>query len=253
MKQQGANTVKALLEALEDYPKDCMIALFDELQGFLGIGFKLEPVTIDNCQTKQIVLKQRENNQLYDVQAFIGYLNKFPLEAQILMRNQQGEPSPIYVCVDGEKSSKTKWLVTCTQEDYDRFFNTETDNQKEKALALLKEKDLKSDNPTISMIYQYISEQNNIIIFKHILEKERTITESMQFCMNKASEIKTDNFVMVSDEQGFQWILDYFTLEEVKIKPIQATLQTSKPKKQPSEKPKKAKKEEEQISLFDMA
>lgn len=108
MKEQGVNTVKELLAVLENYPKDCMIALFDELQGFVGIGFKLEPVTIDNCQTKQIVLKQRENNQIYDVQAFIGYLHKFPIDAYILMRNQQGEPSPIYVCIDGDKKSQTK-------------------------------------------------------------------------------------------------------------------------------------------------
>lgn len=126
---------------------------------------------------------------------------------------------------------------------------------KEQALEKMLKEMEKEHSSAEDAIHNWLCDQENTDLFAGILEKDKSIKEAVQYCMQKAREKKTGNVAMIDDETVFRWVAKYFTGKKIKVQKVAGSVEVAaaKPKKKVAVKSdkKEVKDDTEQISLFD--
>lgn len=124
---------------------------------------------------------------------------------------------------------------------------------KEKALAKMLEEMNQEHSSTEDTIHNWLCDQDDEELFAGILDKKKSIKESVLYCGSQARELAMRGVAMVEDAQVFEWVQTFFKTPDIAFdKPNlqDVTKSASKPKR-----PKKAKKatvpEGEQLDLLD--
>ncbi|HAQ6936844.1 TPA: hypothetical protein IX541_002796 [Enterococcus faecium] len=107
-----------------------------------------------------------------------------------------------------------------------------------------------SKNPTETRLAGWLEQQEDSELLIGVLKEEKSLSELVQFCIQKASASKgKQSAMMVSDEVVFQWVREYYTtdIEMKNSSSVKGTMQTT-PTPQVIETERKE--EEQQISLF---
>jgi len=134
------------------------------------------------------------------------------------------------------------------------------ENLKEKAFEkMLKELET-SHTSAIDAIHNFLCDQEDEKIFEGIMKEDRTIYGSLRYAAQKAKAQATDGCAVVSDKDVFDWVIEYFTVEETpEVSSAPARVEVAKTKeevkpiaKKPEGKPA-AKHEDSanQLSIFD--
>lgn len=116
--------------------------------------------------------------------------------------------------------------------------------------------------PAEHEIHNWLCKQDDEELLKGIIEKNKSIKESMRFCVKKARDIKNDGVAVTTDQTVFDWVKEYYTTETEEIEEISVEVATAKeePPEEELEKeerafkiiPTKKEKEQGQMSLFDL-
>lgn len=112
------------------------------------------------------------------------------------------------------------------------------------------------------VIHNYLCNQSDDVLFSGILTKGKSINSAMSYVYQKAKEKEENNMAMISDDQVFSWVKDYFTKKDIKVDPIKQSvrvatsnapapesIQAVKPKSKPIKEHKSI--NDDQINLFD--
>lgn len=132
------------------------------------------------------------------------------------------------------------------------------DKALEKMLGEMNEKHSYAED----VIHNHLCNQSDDVLFSGILTKGKSINGAMLFVYQKAKEQSENNMAMISDDQVFSWVKDYFTKKDIKVEPIKqsvrvATSNAPAPESiqavKPKAKPKKEHKSinDDQLNLFD--
>jgi phosphopantothenoylcysteine synthetase/decarboxylase len=98
------------------------------------------------------------------------------------------------------------------------------------------------NNPYVQVVGNFLLQnlKKNPNAAEKILNKDKSILKSLDAMRKEAEKVKVGNCAVLTDEQGFAVVLDYFEIKEsVEVKP--------KPKKVPKE----TKNDVDQPTLFD--
>lgn len=131
---------------------------------------------------------------------------------------------------------------------------TITDIQIQQTCLSLFEKELKKNNPTELIIYEWLRKKNEIAMYQNIIEHKHTLKQATQFCTVKAKAIaEKEQTLMVDDDTVFSWVEEYFMSIPNKIKNDEkkdiGTMKVAPKKDKEDDKKRKG---EEQLSLFDL-
>lgn len=85
------------------------------------------------------------------------------------------------------------------------------DELKEKALAKMLKEMEKNHGPAEDAIHNWLSDQDDDELFKGILDDNKSIKKSLEFCAKKAQKHKSGNCAMVDNKTVFGWVRKYFT------------------------------------------
>lgn len=96
-------------------------------------------------------------------------------------------------------------------------------------------------------IHNWLCNQDDDLLAKGILKIDRTINGALNFCTQKASELKNGNVAMIDDTTVFSWVKEYFLLDKIDIKKVSAKVKISSEKSEPVE--KKVKKKTDTVSI----
>ena len=111
---------------------------------------------------------------------------------------------------------------------------------KEKALDKMLGEMNQDHTSTEDAIHNWLCNQNDAALFQGILTKGKSIRESVEFCGSKARELAIKGVAMVSDDDVFAWVREYFVTKDIKFdKPTMSTATSNN--KPAVEQPKKAK------------
>lgn len=131
---------------------------------------------------------------------------------------------------------------------------TITDIQIQQTCLSLFEKELKKNNPTELIIYEWLRKKNEKAMYQNIIEHKHTLKQATQFCTVKAKAIaEKEQTLMVDDDTVFSWVEEYFMSIPNKIKNDEkkdiGTMKVAPKKDKEDDKKRKG---EEQLSLFDL-
>lgn len=123
---------------------------------------------------------------------------------------------------------------------------------KEKALDKMLVEMNQAHSGTEDAIHNWLCVQSDDELFKGILDDKKTIKQSVEFCGHKAKQAAVKGVAMVTDDEVFAWITEYFKTPDVKFDTpnLRNATTTSKPRTN-KPKPKKAPMTEgEQLDLL---
>lgn len=254
MKEQGITQVQELLNKLKTYPIKMRISLFNEDN--TPITLVREQKTKDNKIHQWITFCTNGQVKVRTIEDLTNLLKQCPKEMIITVKDIDNKYSKIYLGKEGIKGESEKWLVICDKNSYEKYYLEKKDILNElkiKAHEKMRIEMSKSDNSTEKKIHNWISNQNNEKLFIGILKNDRTIKDSIQYCLLKVKEIyPKENGIMIDDDTVFSWIEEYFILEKIQSSNIKGNVITNISTKQ-SVKKSTNKGEKEQINLFDIA
>lgn len=86
-----------------------------------------------------------------------------------------------------------------------------------KAIEKIKEEIEKNKNPYTEIIGDYVIRHIDINpqVSEAIVNGEKTIAGSLKAMRHEASKVKKDNVAVLTDEQGFKIVRDYFGFENI--------------------------------------
>ena len=227
---QNIQTVKELTYALKQYNQNLATTIFDDTQGYISVAFKKDKIEKNGNDFQFLCFYPNYEVALYPVVTLLSYLEKLPEQATIAIKDPDGNYSSLYLTIDEtiDQGNKYKWLVISDKLSYERFFLTSTLNAQEQALEkMLKELETEHDD-TVEYIHNWLCNQNDEFLFQGILKEDRTLKGAEAYCIQKAYEIRNGNGAMASHITVFNWVREYYTLDELPTdKPkIQATIKS---------------------------
>ena len=111
-------------------------------------------------------------------------------------------------------------------------------DEKERALEKMLEEMNKDHSSTEDAIHNWLCNQSDAELFQGILTKGKSIRESVEFCGSKARELAIKGVAMVTDEDVFAWVREYFVMKDIKFDKPAMSAATSKSNKPAVKKPK---------------
>lgn len=244
----GIHVVEELLTALQSYPKQYPISMFGA----------------DNCPIGILSEKKEKNGEVYrwitlgvdaptkvkNVEELVDLLKQCPSQMVITMRGMDKKFSPLYLAKEGVKGMNNQWVVICDKWAYEKYYQ---ENQsvkvdlKQQALDKLLKEMLEEHTATEDSIHNWLCEQEEEALWKGILKKDRSIKQAVQYCIQKAYELrKNQQALMFDNETVFKWVRDYFLLEKVELTGLaRGFMDSSIPNTKSKAEPKKVEKKQE--------
>ncbi len=123
--------------------------------------------------------------------------------------------------------------------------------------------EMKEDHtPAEHEIHNWLCKQNDEELFKGIIKESKSIKDSLKYCAKKARELQNNGVAILTDQNVFDWVKEYYTTEteEVEEIPVEVATVKEEPPEEIIEKeeqafkiiPTKKEKEQGQMSLFDL-
>lgn len=227
---QNIQTVKELIHALKQYNQNLATTIFDDTQGYISVAFKKDKLEKNGNDFQFLCFYPNYEVALYPVVTLLSYLEKLPEQATIAIKNSDGNYSSLYLTIDEtiDKGTKYKWLVISDRLSYERFYLTSQLTIQEQALEkMLKELETEPNN-RLEAIHDWLCQQTDKDLLTGILKEDRTLKGAEAYCIQKAYEIRNGNGAMASHITVFNWVREYYTLDELPTdKPkIQATIKS---------------------------
>lgn len=132
----------------------------------------------------------------------------------------------------------------------------------EQAIEKLTTEIEKEANPYVKFIGEFLINQveNNPATAEKIMADDKTIVGSLKAMAEKAREVAVNGMAMLTDEEGFKIVLDYFGIEQ--SEPVVSKIEEEKvqedfkPKKEKKARPKATKEKldapDGQLDIFDV-
>ncbi|KAF1294220.1 hypothetical protein BAU14_07475 [Enterococcus sp. CU9D] len=255
MKKDTIKRMADLKSALRKENLKKQLSIFDETLGYAAIDFRIDHQQKGERSISWVTLIAAPSVKMKTVGEFLERLEVYPDQTVVATVGLEGGYSPVHIAVDG--LGKETWLVLCDEIAYHNFFSPPEHSEQGVDLDLrgavkeyLKIQLETSENPTETRLASWLEQQEDSELLIGVLKEERSLSELVQFCIQKASASKgKQSAMMVSDEVVFQWVREYYTTDiEVKnSSSVKGTMQTT-PTPQVIETERKE--EEQQISLF---
>lgn len=126
---------------------------------------------------------------------------------------------------------------------------------KEQALSKMLIEMNKKHTDAEDAIHNFLCDQTDEKLFEGIVKEDRTVKDALRYCANKAQKQAVNNSAMITDDEVYKWVIEYFKLDKVEIsKESKATVVKQSSNKK-SEKKVKTKNDPivgEQLSLFEV-
>lgn len=115
---------------------------------------------------------------------------------------------------------------------------------KEQALAKMLEEMNQNHTSAEDRIHNWLCEQDDEELLKGILWKNKSISESIDYCGQKARQMAMRGVAVVDGEEILSWIREYFTTKDLKVEKQQMYTAAVSTQQQPKPSRKKAKKKQ---------
>lgn len=91
---------------------------------------------------------------------------------------------------------------------------------KQQALNKMLEELNTKHSPGVDQIHNWICEQDDENLFTNILKDGKTIANAIQYAAGKARKNAMSGVAFATDEEVYQWIVEYFASDKTEVKPV---------------------------------